>query len=113
MAKKSRKKSKTTRKQVRKEETAVDKKERLLIKQSKSGSPSLMAISSLFLSLLGLALSYLINFGWALSLLAIIFASVSLKTDKSKGFAITALIIGIIGLIIWFLLFIFKGFSVV
>jgi uncharacterized membrane protein len=70
---------------------------------SKSQQPSGISITAFVLGLMGFVFSWIPTFGWVLNILAIIFASVSLKQDKVKGFSIVALILGIIGICIWLL----------
>lgn len=78
----------------------------------KKGSNNiLIGVLALAFSLLGFVLSWIINFGWALSLLGIIFGYSGLKRKNSRGISMLALIIGALGLIIWLLLFLFRPFS--
>ena len=75
--------------------------------QNKKGKVSGLSIAAFSFSLLGLLFSWSLEMGWALNLVAIIFAISSLK-GKSRGLSLVSLIIGIIGLLLWLILFIFR-----
>ncbi|MEK6974076.1 MAG: hypothetical protein AABW41_02465 [Nanoarchaeota archaeon] len=77
----------------------------------KDSNNIMLGILALAFSLLGFVLSWIISFGWALSLLGVIFGYSGLKHRNSRGISILAVIIGALGLIIWLLLFLFRPFS--
>lgn len=87
-------------------------KKQIKSKKIISEQPSGLSIAAFVISLVGFLFSWFIFIGWLLNLLAIIFASVSLRQDKNKGLSIVALILGIIGLAVWLLALIFSSFFV-
>ena len=78
---------------------------------SRRSKPSGLAIFAFLFSLLSFALVTIKQVSWALSLIAIIFATVSLKKKESKGLAIISIIIALIAIIIWMLLVLFSNYN--
>lgn len=106
MAKRTRKRTTSSRKIVARD---INKSTRTL---NRSSNPSGLAIAAFLFSLLGFIFCWMLEWGWALSLIAIIFAAASYKKHRSKGLAIISLMIGLLGIVIWLLLLFFSRFSI-
>ncbi|MBI2670852.1 DUF4190 domain-containing protein [Candidatus Woesearchaeota archaeon] len=100
-------------KKAKKQTKPVAKAEAKQVRGLRQDKTPALSVAAFLFSLLGFVFSWILNFGWALSLLGIIFASVSMKKDRNKGLAITSLIIGVLGLVIWLLLFLYRPFSTI
>lgn len=80
-------------------------------KVSRGENPSGLVIAAFVISILGFIFSWVPFAGWLLNLIAVVFASTALKQGHpGKGFALIALILGIIGLAIWVLIIIFVAY---